>query len=156
MILSYVISGHENFETLFAFLTRCIDIEDEILSERTPEPRGKYVFHLNSTEIPDENLLKNLKMILEYFNPDIVHIPRVNLLYGYTQRDIEYYNLSVDADTGWVNWPDYQGRIHKRGTLGNSIIYLFPHKKWSLTCLAIAKFPRSTKKQPSYLSRGTF
>lgn len=155
MIISYVISGRENFETLFGFLTRCIDIEDEILCEGElsgPEPRGKYVFHLNSNEIPDEHLIINLKPMLEFFKPDVVYVPKVNILFGYPQSDIEYYKLRVDAETGWVNWPDYQDRIHKRGSqqLGNNIIYLTPQRNWALMCVAVAKFLHSTRKQPSY------
>ena len=39
--------------------------------------------------------------------------PRINTVEGLTQTHIEKWEWQVNNE-GWVNWPDYQGRIYKR------------------------------------------
>jgi hypothetical protein len=55
--------------------------------------------------------MKNIKMILEA-NPtiDLFWIPRVNTVDGLTQQHIQKWGWQVN-EKGWVNFPDYQGRI---------------------------------------------
>ena len=73
--------------------------------------KGKYIFNLDADELPNKWLIKNIKSILET-NPtiDLYWVPRVNTVDGLTQEHIDKWRWQVN-ENGWVNWPDYQGRI---------------------------------------------
>ena len=70
-----------------------------------------YIFNLDADELPNKFLIKNIKMILEA-NPsiDLYWVPRVNTVEGLTQDHMQQWGWNVN-EQGWVNWPDYQGRI---------------------------------------------
>ncbi len=72
---------------------------------------GDYIFNLDADELPNKWLMKNIKSILE-INPtiDLYWVPRVNTVEGLTQEHIDKWGWLVD-NSGWVNFPDYQGRI---------------------------------------------
>jgi glycosyltransferase involved in cell wall biosynthesis len=72
---------------------------------------GDYIFNLDADELPNLNLIKNIKPILES-NPtiDLYWVSRVNTVEGLTQEHIDKWRWQVN-EKGWVNWPDYQGRI---------------------------------------------
>ena len=72
---------------------------------------GKYIFNLDADELPHKYLIKNIKEILEA-NPtiDLYWVPRVNTVDGLTEEHIQKWGWKVD-EKGWVNFPDYQGRI---------------------------------------------
>ena len=72
---------------------------------------GDYIVNIDADEIPHKLLMKNLKPILEA-NPsiDLYWVPRVNTVDGITQEHINKWRWNVN-EKGWVNWPDYQGRI---------------------------------------------
>ena len=72
---------------------------------------GEYIINIDADEIPHKYLMKNIKEIIES-NPtiDLYWIPRVNTVDGLTQGHINKWSWSVN-EKGWVNWPDYQGRI---------------------------------------------
>ena len=72
---------------------------------------GDYIFNLDADEIPHKSLIKNIKTILEA-NPtiDLYWVPRVNTVEGLTQEHINKWGWNVN-EKGWVNFPDYQGRI---------------------------------------------
>jgi glycosyltransferase involved in cell wall biosynthesis len=74
---------------------------------------GDYIFNLDADELPNKWLMKNIKTILEA-NPtiDLFWIPRVNTVEGLTQAHIDKWRWNVN-EKGWVNFPDYQGRIWK-------------------------------------------
>jgi hypothetical protein len=69
---------------------------------------GDYIFVLDADEIPKEELIKNIKS----FDSDVLNIPRINIIPGYTEEWCKSMNFSVN-DFGWINWPDYQGRFFK-------------------------------------------
>ena len=73
--------------------------------------KGMYIINIDADELPNKWLLKNIKSILEA-NPtiDLFWIPRVNTVEGLTQEHIQKWGWQVN-EKGWVNWPDYQGRI---------------------------------------------
>lgn len=74
---------------------------------------GDYIFVLDADEIPQEMLIKNIKS----FDLDILYIPRMNIIPGYTEEWCKQMKFSVN-EMGWINWPDYQGRIFKNdGTI---------------------------------------
>ncbi len=72
---------------------------------------GDYIFNLDADELPNISLLRNVKDILKV-NPsiDLYWVPRVNTVEGLTQEHIDKWKWQVN-EKGWVNWPDYQGRI---------------------------------------------
>ena len=73
--------------------------------------KGKYIFNLDADELPNKWLIKNIKSVLEA-NPtiDLYWVPRVNTVKGLTQEHIQKWGWQVN-EKGWVNFPDYQGRI---------------------------------------------
>tara|TARA_Y100001973_G_scaffold102290_1_gene167040 strand:- start:374 stop:994 length:621 start_codon:yes stop_codon:yes gene_type:complete len=72
---------------------------------------GDYIFNLDADELPHKQLMKNIKPILES-NPtiDLYWVPRVNTVEGLTQDHMQQWGWNVN-EKGWVNYPDYQGRI---------------------------------------------
>ena len=73
--------------------------------------KGSYIVNIDADELPNKWLIKNIKEILEA-NPtiDLYWVPRVNTVKGLTQEHIQKWGWQVN-EKGWVNWPDYQGRI---------------------------------------------
>jgi glycosyltransferase involved in cell wall biosynthesis len=68
--------------------------------------KGDYIFVLDADEIPQEALIKNIKT----FDGDILALPRINIIPGYTEEWCKKMKFSVN-EMGWINWPDYQGRF---------------------------------------------
>ena len=73
--------------------------------------KGEYIINIDADELPNKWLIKNIKSVLEA-NPtiDLYWVPRVNTVDGITQEHIDRWRWQVN-EKGWVNWPDYQGRI---------------------------------------------
>jgi hypothetical protein len=70
--------------------------------------RGDYIFVLDADEIPQQALMREVRN----FKGDILYVPRINICPGYTQRWLESHKFRVN-NTGFINWPDYQGRFYK-------------------------------------------
>ena len=72
---------------------------------------GDYIINIDADELPNKWLMKNIKEILEA-NPsiDLYWVPRVNTVEGLTQDHMQQWGWNVN-EKGWINWPDYQGRI---------------------------------------------
>tara|TARA_Y100001937_G_scaffold126224_1_gene194984 strand:- start:470 stop:1090 length:621 start_codon:yes stop_codon:yes gene_type:complete len=72
---------------------------------------GDYIFNLDADELPTQTLIENIKPILES-NPtiDLFWVPRINTVEGITEEHIKKWRWQVNSE-GWVNFPDYQGRI---------------------------------------------
>ena len=49
---------------------------------------------------------------IKQFDGDILFIPRINIVPGYTRAFLEKHKFNVN-DAGFINWPDYQGRYYK-------------------------------------------
>ena len=62
--------------------------------------------------MPQEVLIKNIKKILEETDADLIWLPRINIHPGSTEEWLEKCKFKVN-DMGWINWPDYTGRICK-------------------------------------------
>ena len=45
---------------------------------------------------------------------DLVFVPRINTVNGLTQEHIQKWRWNVN-EKGWVNFPDQQGRIYRKG-----------------------------------------
>ena len=73
--------------------------------------KGEYIINIDADEIPHKQLMINLKTILES-NPsiDLYYVPRVNTVNGLTNEHVQKWGWRID-DKGWVNFPDWQGRI---------------------------------------------
>ena len=63
--------------------------------------------------MPQETLIKELKKVLEEHGVDILHVPRINIIPGSTSEFLTKSQFYVN-EAGWINWPDYQGRICKK------------------------------------------
>ena len=73
---------------------------------------GDYIFMIDADEIPQEELIKSIKNIIIKSEAELIYIPRINLCPGYTKKWLEKCNFTVN-EVGWINWPDYQGRVFK-------------------------------------------
>jgi hypothetical protein len=74
---------------------------------------GMYVFNIDADEIPQEALMYTAAQIASNNSVDVMYVPRINICPGYTAKFIKTHGFQVN-DAGWINWPDYQGRIYKR------------------------------------------
>ena len=62
------------------------------------------------------DLNKNLSDILDSnSNIDLFFVPRINIVNGLTKEHIQKWRWNVN-EKGWVNFPDFQGRIFKNKT----------------------------------------
>jgi len=75
---------------------------------------GDYIFQIDADEMISEYMVGNLYEILE-LNPDVdlIFVPRINTVEGITQEHIDKWGWNVN-DKGYVNYPDYQGRIYRK------------------------------------------
>ena len=73
---------------------------------------GEYIFTIDADEIPQEILLKGIKKVIQDTGSDLFYVPRINICPGYTQEWLKKCNFSIN-ENGWINWPDWQGRIFK-------------------------------------------
>jgi glycosyltransferase involved in cell wall biosynthesis len=75
---------------------------------------GDYIFNIDADEIPQEMLIKVVeKAIEEPDAPDLIWVPRINICPGYTPEFLKRHNFACN-ENGWINWPDYQGRVYTR------------------------------------------
>jgi hypothetical protein len=114
MTISYAIpvcTEHKELDRLLLFLNRHIDKNDEIIVQCDSGNTTPEVFQIDADELPHEDLIKNLKPLLQE-NPttDLFLVPRINTVDGLTQEHIQKWRWKVDWN-GWVNFPDYQTRI---------------------------------------------
>jgi len=74
---------------------------------------GDFIFNIDADELPTKQLIRNLKLILET-NPkiDLLLVPRINTVEGLTDEHVKYWGWQVN-DQGWINFPDWQPRIHR-------------------------------------------
>lgn len=72
-----------------------------------------YIFNIDSDEIITEIFIQQLPILLDLNKDTEVYIvPRINTVDGLTQQHIQKWRWSVN-EKGWINFPDYQKRIHK-------------------------------------------
>ena len=74
---------------------------------------GDVIFNIDADEIPQEGLVRLVEDLKEPF--DVIYVPRINICPGYTQDFLKRHNFLAN-EFGWINWPDYQGRIYKNGS----------------------------------------
>jgi hypothetical protein len=76
---------------------------------------GDYIFQLDADEMISKYMVKNINVMIG-MNPDIdlIFLPRINTVDGLTEEHVQKWNWNVN-EKGYVNHPDYQGRIYKSG-----------------------------------------
>lgn len=76
--------------------------------------KGDYIFQIDADEMISEYMVKHVVDILEMNSDvDLIYVPRINTVDGLTQEDIDRWGWRVN-EQGWVNHPDYQGRIYRQ------------------------------------------
>ena len=98
---------------------------------------GDYIFHIDADEYPNKILLKQLKEILTINDVDLIWIPRVNTVDGFTQEDVQKWGWRVD-EKGWVNYPDYQARVFRNR---EDIRWTRPLHEYIIGCKTYAHLP---------------
>ena len=73
---------------------------------------GDYIFNIDADEVPTEDLIKYVKARVNVNKPDLLYIPRINICIGQTKEFLKRWKFQVN-DLGWINWPDYQGRVFR-------------------------------------------
>ena len=74
---------------------------------------GDYIFQIDADEKLHTNLLTYLHdIVYNNTNVDLFLIPRVNVVTGLTDDDIQRWGWILN-DKGWVVWPDYQTRLYR-------------------------------------------
>ena len=74
---------------------------------------GDYIFQIDADELPNDSLIEYLPTILTANNGvDMIWVPRVNTVTNLTVEHVKQWGWQVNTH-GWVNWPDWQGRIYK-------------------------------------------
>ena len=98
---------------------------------------GDYIFHIDADEYPHEVLLSQIKEVLEMNEVDLVWIPRVNTVEGFTQDDAQRWGWRI-SEQGWVNYPDYQARVFRND---DSIRWVRPLHEFIDGCKTYAHLP---------------
>ena len=77
--------------------------------------KGDYIYQIDADEMISEYMVKNLNQILE-MNPkvDLVFVPRINTVENITEDHINKWGWNIN-EKGYINFPDRQGRIYKKG-----------------------------------------
>lgn len=76
---------------------------------------GDVICNFDADEYPSKTLIKNVGELVES-NPeiDLFYISRINIVKGITKEHIQRWGWNVDSN-GIINYPDWQGRIYRRG-----------------------------------------
>jgi glycosyltransferase involved in cell wall biosynthesis len=96
-----------------------------------------YIFSIDADEIPNKWLIENIHEILESNDVDLIWVPRINTVEGITEEHIQKWGWRVN-EQGWVNFPDYQGRIYKNN---KSIYWKNPVHEVVVGAKTISHFP---------------
>jgi glycosyltransferase involved in cell wall biosynthesis len=99
---------------------------------------GDYIFHIDADEYPHETLLEQLKQIIEMNDGvDLIWIPRVNTVEGFTDADVKRWGWRI-TENGWVNYPDYQARVFRNT---EDIMWVRPLHEYIIGCKTYAHLP---------------
>jgi hypothetical protein len=71
-----------------------------------------YIFQIDADELPHEDLIEMLPHIIDQ-DPDVVLIPRHNIVNGITPEHIQKWGWKQD-ELGRINWPDLQWRLYRK------------------------------------------
>lgn len=84
---------------------------------------GDYIFQLDADEMIEDDFVKSVSEIVA-LNPevDLFYLPRVNTVNGITEEHIKKWQWRVDENNR-INFPDYQGRIYRKGLMWNNKVH---------------------------------
>ena len=103
----------KHFEDRITVHKRAFDTFDKNSQFHTDVAKGEYVFHIDADEIPQQSLIKLLKQVISETGAEIVAIPRINIHPDITEEEATERKWEIN-DVGFINWPDYQLRLHKK------------------------------------------
>ena len=98
---------------------------------------GDYIFHIDADEYPHETLIEQLPQIIELNDVDLIWIPRVNTVDGFTDDDVKKWGWRI-TENGWVNYPDYQARVFRNA---EDIMWVRPLHEYIIGCKTYAHLP---------------
>jgi hypothetical protein len=76
--------------------------------------KGDFIYQLDADEMISVYMVENLHTIIGMNEQvDLYFVPRINTVDGLTEEDVKNWRWNVN-EKGWVNFPDYQGRIYKK------------------------------------------
>ena len=84
---------------------------------------GDYIFQLDADEMIEIDFVKSVSEIVA-LNPevDLFYLPRVNTVNGITEEHIKKWQWRIDENNR-INFPDYQGRIYRKGLVWNNKVH---------------------------------
>ena len=137
-------SGVKDVIELYSIDSRVIhygrELENDFAAHKNSvieKSNGDYIFHIDADEYPNKTLLQQLKQILEMNDVDLVWIPRVNTVDGFTEQDVQKWGWRVN-ENGWVNYPDYQARVFRNR---DDIRWTRPLHEYITGCKTYAHLP---------------
>jgi GT2 family glycosyltransferase len=103
----------EHFKDNVTFYERPFDNFLDNANFHIEKATGDYIFQVDADEMPQESLIRGLKKVIEDSKVEMLAVPRINIHPGATEEFIAKCGFQVN-ENGWINWPDFQGRIFKR------------------------------------------
>jgi hypothetical protein len=96
--------------------------------------KGDFVYQIDADELISQYMIENLHNIIQINSDvDLFFVPRINVVENITKEDIDRWNWKQN-EKGWVQFPDYQGRIYKKGLnwFGNVHEKIVGFKKYAI------------------------
>ena len=136
--IQLIIERHEHHKQIIAYKRKLdgnfSDQKNSVIEKST----GDYIFHIDADEYPHETLLEQLKQIIEMNDGvDLIWIPRVNTVEGFTDADVKRWGWRI-TEKGWVNYPDYQARVFRNT---EDIMWVRPLHEYIIGCKTYAHLP---------------
>ena len=107
--LIHVIAQYNNIRVVSRYFKNDFSEHKNYLNRQCT---GDYIFNIDADEVPTEKLITYMKSRLSITKPDLVYVPRINICLGQTQDFLNRWKFKTN-DFGWINWPDYQGRVYR-------------------------------------------
>jgi hypothetical protein len=76
---------------------------------------GDFILQLDADEMISKDFINLITMLVETNDDvDLYFFPRINTVEGITDEHIKKWDWKV-SDDGRINYPDYQGRLYRKG-----------------------------------------
>lgn len=84
---------------------------------------GDFIFQLDADEMINKEFMDLLPSLFELNSEtEIFYLPRINTVEGINEEHIKKWGWNVNK-LGYINHPDYQGRIYKKGLMWESKVH---------------------------------
>lgn len=111
-IKNFLISNNRIIYDTFEFNDKFHELKNYVGSLA----KKPYILNLDADEIIGTDTIQIIRQtIIENPEIDLFYLPRINIVNGLTQEDIDKWSWKVN-EYQWVNWPDYQPRLYKNLT----------------------------------------